>query len=180
MIIQNKVKFSVLFIFVLCLFFSGSMAEAGGRFSARGTFQNRAGGISHMRTSGFSGSNGGVFRSRNLATDGQGNVVSGSAGTFNSPSGSAGMRVAETTRSSDGNIQHNSGMMVAGSQGSVQSQGGFSKNADESISGSRETNINSQNGGSYQGSTNYSTSDGVTHAGTCTDAAGNIIPCPGK
>ncbi len=161
--------------FVLCI---PLQADADGRFSARGFHGNAAGGLTHSRASGFRAPNAGSFRTRSMSTDGQGNVAAGSISSFRTPAGTIGGRGGVTTRTSDGTVNHQSGMAVSGSMGSVQSQGDFSKASDGTVSGSRNTNAQSQSGASYQGQTSYSTGSGLTHTGTCTDANGNPVTCP--
>ena len=153
-------------------------ADAGGRFSARGFHANGAGGVTSSRVSGFRAPNAGAFRSRTLSTDGQGNIAAGSASAFNTPAGTIGGRGGYTTRTSDGTVNHQSGMAVSGSMGSVQSQGSLNKSSDGTVSGARNTNVQSASGASYQGQTSYSTDSGLTHTGTCTDAYGNTVSCP--
>jgi len=176
---MNKIyQFCIMMAFIFQLLVFVSIAEAGGRFHSRSVHQNRTGGTSYSSASGIRGPNGGSVRGRTFSTDGQGNMASGSAGVFHGPGGAFGVRASESTRTASGDVQHNSAMAIAGNAGSVQNQRSFDKNEDGTLAGSSETTINSKNGGSYQGSTSYDSQTGVAHTGTCTDAAGNIIPCP--
>lgn len=178
---KRNFPFITMLLFISCgLFLFITTVEAGGRFSARGTRQNSAGGITSSKTSGFKSAGGGILRGRTVATDGQGNAAAGSASTFKGPGGRAGIRASETTRTSDGNVQHSGGVAVTGSQGTLESQSGFSKSADGTVSGERNTNVNTKAGGSYQGNTTYNSQTGVTHTGTCTDASGNVVACPSR
>jgi len=156
------------------------MTEAGGRFSGRSFHKNRAGGVTSSHVSGFRGPNRGAVRGRTVSGDGQGNMVAGSAGAFNGYGSRSGIRASETIRTNDGNVRHNGGLAVSGEMGAVQSSGAFVKNSDGTVSGARNTAVVSQNGGSYQGKTNYSSQTGITHSGTCTDASGNVVACPSR
>ncbi len=157
-----------------------SSAGAWGRGSFHGVHGNAAGGVTATRSSGFRAPNAGGFRTRGLTTNGQGNVAAGSASAYHTPAGTVGGRASATTRTSDGTVNHQGGMAVTGSMGSVQSQGGFTKSSDGTVSGSRDTSVQSQSGAAYQGNTSYSTETGITHTGTCTDAYGNVVACPSR
>jgi hypothetical protein len=132
---------------------------------------NPAGGVSGKFAAGVKGPNGGkVGRAHGFATDGQGNAVGGSAAAFKTPGGTQGVRVGMTTRSADG--------AVSGANGSAGSYGGFTKNTDGTVSGSRPTSAQSKTSeASYQGNASYSSSGGMQHSGSCTNASGDMATC---
>jgi hypothetical protein len=63
--------------------------------------------------------------------------------------------------------------------GSASTSGGVTKDANGNVVGGRSTTATGQNGNSYDGSTTVSNGT-VTHTGTCTNAAGEVISCRGN
>ncbi|HEY9104217.1 hypothetical protein [Chitinimonas sp.] len=153
-------------------------AEAAGRLRAGGVHANPDGGVSAGMVAVGRGPNGGAYqRGRALTTDGQGNAQAASGGRFRTASGATGWRKSDTQRSADGSVSHEGAFATSGAKGNVQSSGNYNKAADGTVSGSRNTTATGANGNSYTGSTQYDSANGVTHTGTCTDAAGNVISC---
>lgn len=157
-------------------------AHADGFAKGRGAHTNPAGGVTGKFAAAVKGPNGGkAGRAHGFATDGQGNAVGGSAAAFKTPGGAKGVRAGMTMRSADGAVHHQSGGMVSGANGSASSYGGFTKNADGTVSGSRSTSAQSKTSkASYQGNTSYSSSDGVRHSSSCTNASGDMVTCSGQ
>lgn len=143
--------------------------------------ENPAGGTTAGINRHISGENGGLTQRRVIRSDGEGNGRVSSGGTFHGPNGAVGGRAGTTTFSSDGSAQHQSGMAVSGSQGSVKSTGSATVDANGNVTQSRDTSVtNATTGNSYQGSTSYNSSTGVTHSATCYDGSGNVIACPSR
>ncbi|MCJ2185030.1 hypothetical protein MTR62_20420, partial [Novosphingobium sp. 1949] len=66
---------------------------------------------------------------------------------------------------------------TSGARGSASSQGGFTRSADGTTSGSRTSNAtNAATGNSYSGQTTVQNGQ-VSHTGTCSNASGEAIPC---
>lgn len=153
------------------------VAEASGRIRGGGVVANPDGGYSGGRAAAGRGANGGSYaRGRAFQTDGQGNSTAASGGAFRGPNGASGARAGTTSRSADGTVTHQSGMAASGAKGSVESSGGYTKTQD-GVTQSRTTTATGANGTTYQGSTSYDKNTGLTHSGSCTDAAGNAVPC---
>lgn len=169
--------FKLLPIVALCL--SAAMpSAASARERERFIRPNADGGATAGRLAGGAGPNGGGFlRGRRTQGDGQGNVTSTSGGAFRGPNGASGARAAQVTHNADGSASRQGGFAASGERGSVQSQGNVSRTADGAVSGERTTSATGANGNTYQGSTTYTKGEGVSHTGTCSDAAGNSIPC---
>ena len=55
----------------------------------------------------------------------------------------------------------------------------MTRDANGNVVGGRSTTATGQNGNSYDGSTTVSNGT-VTHTGTCTNAAGEVISCRGN
>ena len=89
--------------------------------------------------------------------------------------------IAVLTQGADGSVLHQSGVKASGSRGSVNSTGGYTRNADGTLSQNRNTGItNAATGNSYQGSTSYDASNGLSRSATCYNAAGDVIACPSR
>lgn len=172
-------SFVIILVVVALALCTATYVLAGGAASGRFIRSNSAGGVSGGSARGFVGpeSNGGHVRA--FASDGQGNVAGGSVRGYKGPNGQTAVRGGEFTRSSDGSIQHKSGVTVSGEAGTVSSAGSYSRDASGNGSGQRSTTATSSTGAQYQGSTTYS-SGTLTHTGTCYDASGNPVSCPGK
>lgn len=152
-------------------------AEAAGHFRAHGGHRNAAGGYSGGTVAGARGPNGGGYlRGHRLTTDGNGNGTFKSGAAVRGPNGGEARRAGETTYGADGSVSHQSGFSASGSRGSVDSSGSASRTVDGAAF-NRDTNATGANGNSYSGTTSYSKDTGLVHSGTCTDAAGNVIPC---
>jgi hypothetical protein len=139
---------------------------------------NQAGGVTGSAAHALRGPNGGAaMGSHGFTTDGQGNAAGGSAQAFRGPGGAMGARAGSWTRSADGTLQHQSGGAISGAQGTASTYGSMTKGADGSLSGSRNTAVQANSGAGYQGETSYEKGSGITHTGTCTNAAGTVVPC---
>ena len=145
----------------------------------------------------------GRVHGRSVTGDGAGDVTARRGSAAVGPNGGTYRRGAKTTYNADGSIRHDAGFKAVGPNGSTaQSRGSFTKNADGTYSGQRNTEARGANGGSYDGSTQYANGsgshttnatgangntydgetswtrgEGVTHSGSCHDAAGNAIEC---
>ena len=127
------------------------------------------------------GENGSLAQRRVIRSDGAGNARAVSGSAFRTPGGGSGARGATTYYGADGTVQHQSGVKASGSRGSVNSTGGYTRNADGTLSQNRNTGItNAATGNSYQGSTSYDASNGLSHSATCYNAAGDVIACPSR
>lgn len=140
--------------------------------------ENRAGGVTAGKFGHHTGPNGGeIARGHGLATDGEGNAVGGSGACARGAQGEA-CRAGAFTRDAQGNVTRQGGAAFEGANGaSGTTEGGFTKNADGTYSGARDTELSGANG-SYSGSTTYSSENGVSHSATCMDTAGNVVACP--
>ena len=144
--------------------------------------QNPAGGTTAGSMRNHSGTNGGHYLQRRVVrTDGQdnGRVSGGSA--FQTPGGASGLRGGSTYYHADGSVQHASGLAASGTRGSITSRGGYTRNPDGTITQQRSTHLsNAATGNSYQGSTSYDATNGLSHSATCFNAAGDEIACPSR
>lgn len=151
---------------------------AQGMGSRKVIHANQAGGVTGSAMRGVKGPNGGAaVGGRGVATDGQGNAAGGSGQAVKGPGGAMGARAGTWSRSADGSMQHQSGGAVSGAQGTASSSGSMSKGADGTVGGSRTTNAQANSGATYDGETTYDKDSGVTHSGTCTNAAGEVVAC---
>jgi len=166
-------------VFVFCLWLAAT-ARAQGAGRAGFIKKNSAGGVTAGSVSGAKGSLGATSRASGVVSDGQGNVAGGSTRAIRGPQGQVGVRAGGFTRSADGTVQHKSGAAVAGQKGYATTQGSVSKDSQGNVNGQRDTTVTSNSGAKYDGSTTYSSSSGISHSGTCYDASGNVVPCPGK
>jgi hypothetical protein len=178
-------------------------AEAVGRIKARGATANAQGGVTGGSASAARGPNGGAaMRGRAYTTDGQGNGQAASGGVVRTPAGGYGARAGSTTWNADGSAQHQSGAAAQGPNGSAQTSGGFTHDSTGNVTGGRSTSAQgaagrfaqqpdwlylrqgfgrSTSASGQQGSVNAQTQvtqDGRTVTRTCTDANGNVVPCP--
>lgn len=153
---------------VLAALALASTAEAKGTLRVRGT--NGHGTVTAGQR-GVAGRAGGTV----VAEDGT--VTHGSGGGFLGANGARGARASTTSVSPDGTVSHQGAASTSGARGSASTQGGFTRNADGTASGSRTTQAtNAYTGNSYSGSTTVDNGT-VSHTGTCTNAAGAVIPC---
>ena len=89
-----------------------------------------------------------------------------------------GMAIGERDFAADGQgIQHRSGGAISGARGSASSSGSMTTSADGSVSGSRHTSAQAISGATYAGGTTYEKKSGVSHTGTCTNAADEVVSC---
>jgi hypothetical protein len=87
---------------------------------------------------------------------------------------------ATTTIGQDGSVSRKVKRKGSGTNGSYATEGGFTRNADGSLSGGRKTTgTNNKTGNSYSGTTTIDPNTGkpVRNA-TCTNASGEVIACP--
>jgi hypothetical protein len=153
-------------------------AAAHARERERFVRPNAEGGVTAGRLAGGVGPNGGAhLRGRRTQGDGQGNFTSSSGGVFRGPNGAQGGQAAQVSHNADGSATRQGGFAATGQNGSIQSQGSASRSTDGAVSGQRSTTASGANGNTYQGNTSYTKGDGVSHTATCSDAAGNSIPC---
>ena len=111
-------------------------------------------------------------------------------------------RKGSTVRNSDGSLAHNASASGSNANGAFDTSGQFNRNADGSYAGARSTTASgangsysgttqyangsgnhatdytAKNGDTYTGDTSWTKGQGVSHTGTCKDAAGNVITCP--
>jgi hypothetical protein len=152
-------------------------ALAAGRVKARGATANPEGGVTTGSAAAGRGPNGGAYtRGGATTTDGQGNAQNVRGGAARTPSGGKGARAASTTVNADGSGSRQAGFAASGPRGSAQSSGAFSRSADGTVNGGRSTSATGTNGNSYDGQTTVEDNQ-VSHSHTCTDAAGEVIPC---
>lgn len=152
-------------------------ADAAGRIRKDGVVANADGGYTGGRVAAARGANGGEYlRGRAFQTDGAGNGTVASGGAYRGPNGAQGAWTGTTSRLADGTVTHQSAMAASGAKGSVESSGGFTR-TDEGVTQSRTTTAIGANGASYQGSTSYDKETGLTHSGSCTNAAGASVSC---
>lgn len=150
-------------------------ARGGGRFLR----ENAAGGVTAGAWHNRVGPNGGAaVGGRGIVTDGAGNGVLGSAGCAEGAAG-AGCRAGKTTFDAEGNVTHRSGAAFEGANGgTATTEGGFTRNADGTYAGGRETNATGPAGNSYAASTSWSSESGRSRTVTCTDSSGAVVACP--
>ncbi len=168
------------FIMIMSTLITLNTAQAGGRFKAKGTKTNAAGGVTSVRAAGASGQNGGGFmRARGSTTNGQGQATGGGATAVKGANGGKGFRAGSYTADSSGNVNYSGAAAATGANGSAATTGGFSRGSDGSIRGSRSTTATANNGNSYSGNTTYD-NNGVSHTQNCYNASGQEIKCPTK
>jgi hypothetical protein len=192
----------------LILALSAAMpAAAAERFEAR-SLQARAdsGVVAGNHRVAFRGPRGAAgLRGRRTVADRQGDAATASAGAWRGTHGGDAARVGETSRSSDGSWQHQSGFAArdaagdsvsshgrASGDGNGNGQASFARETDASgVRGSyagstsgasgqgltHTTQLVGANGRSYEGETSISKT-GITHAGSCSNAAGQAVACP--
>ncbi|SFF98728.1 hypothetical protein SAMN05518801_10516 [Novosphingobium sp. CF614] len=143
-------------------------AEARGAAHVRG----RSGGGSVV-----AGQKGIAARAHGTVTSEDGTTTHASGGVFAGAQGSRGFRASQTSVSPDGTLSHQGAAAASGARGSFASEGGMTRSADGTWSGARTTSAtNALTGNSYSGSTTAANGQ-VSHSGTCTNAAGETIPC---
>lgn len=166
--------------------FSVSVIAAAGTHSALAAgarvvqHDNPAGGQTVGGSRHAAGPNGGGAAQRGFVrSDAEGNVQKGNVRMFRTPNDGQALRFGNTVRGSDGSVQHQSGVRASGDKGSLQTSGGYQRDAEGNLTQNRDTTMtNAQTGNSYQGNTQYNKDSGVTHTATCFDASGAEIACP--
>ena len=94
--------------------------------------------------------------------------------------GASARRSGSFSRNADGSASQQSSASATLANGATGStSGSLSRSADGTVNGSRSSSATLANGNSYNGSTTVQ-NGAVTHAGTCTDASGAVIACPGR
>jgi hypothetical protein len=183
--------------------FAAPAVDAAGRAKDRAVLPNAAGGVTAASGGALRGPRGGAFtRGRVTASDGAGSAESGGAAAVRTPAGGVATRAGLTTVGSDGSVQHDSGFVASGVRGEASSQGGFTRNPDGTVSGGRTTQATGANGGSGRSSSHFASGEGyvrqtdatgangnsidtdasITRDGrsvtrTCSNAAGEVVPC---
>ena len=157
------------------------LANAAGRLRSTRATANPDGGLTAGHVVAARGpQGGGAIRGRAWQSDGSGNGTVSSAAAVRGPNGARAARAGTTTHTADGTLTHQSAMAASGAKGSVTSSGNFT-HTDERLTQTRTTTATATATGSggktYQGSTSYDKADGLTHSGSCTDAAGNSVTC---
>ena len=69
-----------------------------------------------------------------------------------------------------GSVSHQGALEASGKNGSVQSSGSVTKDANGNVNGQRTTDATGKNGNTYQGTTT-DTNGQITHSATCADAS---------
>jgi hypothetical protein len=158
MTMNSFVKFSMVAGAAGLMLASIAPAEAG-----RGVVRNGKGGMAAAGSV-----NGNTWaRGRSVTTSETGATTVKRGGGFKGANGATG----SATRSGR--------FAASGANGSVDSSGSATRNADGSYSGNRSTTAtNKATGNTYNGSTTYDSTNGVSRSATCTDAMGNSIACP--
>lgn len=125
------------------------------------------------------GPNGAVVRGRSTVQNADGSTTRRSGGAYVGANGRTGRAGAATTVSPDGSVEGVTQGSVAGPRGSASSSSTFQRNPDGTWSGGRATTVTSTTSGkTYNGSTVIDPATGKpVHTGTCTDAAGTVVPC---
>jgi hypothetical protein len=153
-------------VFTACI----APAEAG-----RGVVRNGKGSVA----AGGSANGNTWARGRAVTANEAGGKTVTSGGGFKGRNGSQGARAGQTTVNPDGSATRMSGGSVSGPRGSASSQGSATRNADGTYNGSRSsTATNAATGNTYDGSTTYDSTNGVSRTATCSNPAGESIPCP--
>jgi hypothetical protein len=123
---------------------------------------------------------GGAVRSRGVRQNADGSVQRASGGAVRTPNGGRAQRASTSTVNPDGSANRRSAASGSGVRGSAATQSDVTRNADGTYSGGRTTTATrNSTGTTYNGSTQIDPATGqpVRNA-SCTDAAGNSIPCP--
>lgn len=124
-----------------------------------------------------SGAHGSRTHARQWQADGQGNAAGSRSATVSGANGGSAARQSSAYRNADGSAGRQGSASATGANGgSASSSGSIGKSADGSVEGSRQTSASGANGNSYQGATTVSNGS-VSHTGTCTNAAGEVVAC---
>jgi hypothetical protein len=160
--------------------FSASIDDASARERTRSRTASNVDGVRSAATNASgSGVNGSYARGRQWQADGQGNASGSRGATVNGANGGSATSQSGFYRNADGSAGRQGSASVNGPNGGTAStSGGVTRDANGNVVGGRSTTATGQNGNSYDGSTSVSNGT-VTHTGTCTNAAGEVIACPG-
>jgi hypothetical protein len=149
------------------------------------------------------GANGTVSRRGQAVSDGQGNVKGSTSADATGANGGSAGRAGKFQRNADGSFSQSGGASGSTANGDTAStSGNVSGDGQGGIVGNRQTSVRGANGGSYAGQTGGGTGQGVNHSsdgtsadgtsydgsttvsqdgaqhtGTCSNAAGETIPC---
>jgi hypothetical protein len=148
-----------------------SVAEAGKRLKLSG--QN--GTVNVVK-----GPNGVGACGRGKTANADGSTTYGRGCAGKGVNGSTAAGGSTTTLNQDGSVSRKVKRKGSGSNGSYSTEGGFTRNANGTLSGQRNTNAtNNKTGNSYSGSTVIDPATGkpVRNA-TCSNANGEVIACP--
>lgn len=122
----------------------------------------------------------GRVRGRHVYSDGQGNVDGRSGAHAVGANGGSAQRQGSFYRHADGSAGRQGSASVNGANGgSATTSGSIARDAAGNVNGSRSTSATGQNGNSYSGSTSVQ-NGAITHTGTCSNAAGEVIACRGN
>jgi hypothetical protein len=148
-------------------------AHAEGRFAARGARVNAEGGISAGAVRGARNAEGsGIVRGRGVRTDGEGAGVAGSGACASGEAGS-GCRGSSTTWTADGAIDRQAGAQWDTVNGAGSTQGQFTRDADGSYSGARDTTASGVRG-DYAASTTVDSETGYNRAVNASNENGSV------
>ena len=93
--------------------------------------------------------------------------------------GGMAVRQGSTTRNADGSASHSGAVSAQNAQGSLQSSGGVTRNADGTVTQARtSTATSAATGNSVQAQSSYSKDTGLSRSATCYDASGAAMACP--
>jgi hypothetical protein len=167
-----------------------------------GTIRNDQGGLTHFRGSRATGARGTVGHGAATTVNPDGSLSHRGGTRITGANGGSFTGSNNYTRNADGSAQgsfQRSGTGAAGS--SYSSSGSYSRSSTGQWSASRQTQasgargsydgsttasngtvthdsaISNAAGDTYNGQTSWTKSQGISHAGSCTDAGGNAIPC---
>jgi hypothetical protein len=155
-------------------------ALAQGRVRGRAVAHTADGGRAAVTGAAARGERGAYARGRNVHGDGQGNVDGRSGAYATGADGGTAQRQGSFYRNDDGSAGRQGSASIDGANGgTATTSGSIARDADGNVNGSRSTSATGQNGNSYNGSTTVQNGV-VTHIGTCTNAAGEVIACRGK
>lgn len=153
-------------------------ASAQGRARGRAVVANGQGGTTAVAGAAGRGAKGQYARGHKVVTDGEGNVQGRSGGIVQGANGGEAARQGSFQRNADGSANRQGSAYANGPNGGhASTSGSMSRDADGNLNGSRSSNATDANGNSYTGSTTV-TNGQVSHAGACTNAAGESIACP--
>lgn len=125
------------------------------------------------------GEEGEIARRRGFVGDNAaGQAVGGRAEALRGPDGGAAGRVGGFSEGPDGSLNHESAAGLRGADGTMQRQSSFDRSGTGPATGQRTTTATGVDGNSYQGNTSYTQGQGISHSGTCRNAAGAVIACP--